>query len=54
MGAKIVNKKIKALRRLNKNKMNATTAVILDFGSAKVSKPKKPLKQDVVNTKRKK
>ena len=54
MGAKIVNKKIKALRRLNKNKMNATTAVILDFGSAKVSKPKKPLKQDVVNTKKKK
>ena len=51
---KIVNEKIKALRRLNKNKMNAPNAVIPDFGSAKVSKPKKPLKQDVTNTKKKK
>jgi hypothetical protein len=49
---KIVSEKIKTLRRLNKNIMNAPNVAIPDSGSARVIK--KPLKQDVINTKRKK
>jgi hypothetical protein len=49
---KVVNEKIKTLRRLNKNILNTSNSPTPDSGSAR--KIKNTLKQDVINTKRKK
>jgi len=49
---KVVNEKIKTLRRLNKNILNTSNCPTPDSGSAR--KIKNTLKQDVINTKRKK
>ena len=50
----LINEQIKALRRLHKNKKDAKTAVISDFGSVKANKHNKPHRDASENTKKKK
>jgi hypothetical protein len=50
----VINEQIKALRRLLKNKKDAKTVVISDFGPVKANKHKKPHRDASANTKKKK